>query len=233
MANNKDRMPPLLIDEVLLLVDTYFQLKSVSDSKQKRELIMDLSDSMRALPFYPWLRENPEFRSFAGMQMCLANVGYVDPDNSSTFGHGSKLQKKVFSEYVTDQNLLHNISKAIKRVSKIRFPLDYSFSDCIFGMLLPSYHCYLERTNQTICAVKESLTLQKKNCAVCGCDLFSQYIGFDLLEVHIEGPLYISANSGIISPSTLTPICPTCHKAVHSKLELFETVKLIEMLGRE
>ena len=230
--STKDRMPPLLIDEGILLVDTYFQLKTISDNAEKKERIKELSEAMKSLPFYPSLRGVPEFRSFAGMQMCLANVGYLDPDNKSTFGHGSSLQRKVFSEYYTDQKTLHSLANAIKKLSKEKFPIDYSFSDCSFGMMLPSYHLFLERTNQTVNAVQNVFVMQKKVCALCGQDLYSKYKDFDLMEIHIDGPLYSSLDVGSISPSMLTPICPTCHKAVHSKLEFYSILKLKEKLGK-
>ena len=46
------RMPSLTMDEVILLVDTYFQVKDITASTIKKELIQELSDSMRALPFF-------------------------------------------------------------------------------------------------------------------------------------------------------------------------------------
>ena len=63
------RMPQLTMDEVLLLVDTYFQLKEITDASFKKMLIQKLSDSMCKLPFFPELRNDLAFRSFAGMNM--------------------------------------------------------------------------------------------------------------------------------------------------------------------
>ena len=47
------RMPPLVIDEVILLVDTYFQLQKIKDTSIKNELIDELSNNMKKLPFFP------------------------------------------------------------------------------------------------------------------------------------------------------------------------------------
>lgn len=93
------RMPQLVIDEVILLVDTYFQLQEINDISIKNELIDELSKNMKKLPFFPDLRDDETFRSTDGMRMCLANVGYIDPNNSSKFGHGSALQRRVFEYY--------------------------------------------------------------------------------------------------------------------------------------
>ncbi|MBR1677455.1 MAG: hypothetical protein IJ706_09125 [Clostridia bacterium] len=89
-------MPQLVIDEVILLVDAYFRIQNISSISLKRELVNELSDSMKRLPFFPDLTYLEEFRSPEGMQMCLANVGFIDPENNSKFGHGSQLQRKVF-----------------------------------------------------------------------------------------------------------------------------------------
>ena len=107
MAQERRRMPQLLIDEVLLLVDTYFQLKNVENKEERSTLVEELSENMRSLPFYPEEAKNVEVRSVAGMQMCLANVGFVDPENTSKFGHGSALQRKVFEYYNVRQEMLH------------------------------------------------------------------------------------------------------------------------------
>jgi hypothetical protein len=234
LLNNtrKDRMPPLMVDEVLLLVDTYFQLKKVSSPTDRKELIVELSKAMRQLPFYPEFQDNPEFRSIAGMQMCIANVGYCDPENSSKFGHGSKLQKRVFDEYIEKQDVLHSISKAIIRISREQFYIDYSYSDCIFGMLLPSYHCYLERTNKVVYTVKKTLEFQRKDCSVCGSEVNKLFPGFDLMEIHIDVPLCDCVKPDVISPSTISFVCPTCHKAAHSKIEFFRISELKKKMGR-
>lgn len=41
------RMPQLVIDEVILLVDTYFQLQEINDISIKNELIDELSKNMK------------------------------------------------------------------------------------------------------------------------------------------------------------------------------------------
>lgn len=112
------RMPQLVVDEVLLLVDTYFQIKKASDAAEKKQIIAQLSENMRSLPFFKEKVSNPEFRSYAGMQMCLANVGYIDPENNSKFGHGSALQKKIFDCYVNRQFELHKLALAIVEIAK-------------------------------------------------------------------------------------------------------------------
>lgn len=42
----KRRMPPLTMDEVILLVDTYFCLQEVENKDTKEEMIVELSNGM-------------------------------------------------------------------------------------------------------------------------------------------------------------------------------------------
>ena len=107
------KMPQLVIDEVILLVDTYFQLQKIKAASIKNELVNELSKNMKKLPFFPDIRNDEAFRSPDGMRMCLANVGFIDPDNSSKFGHGSSLQRRVFEYYRDKQSLLRKIATAI------------------------------------------------------------------------------------------------------------------------
>ena len=228
MAQKRKRMPQLLIDEVLLLVDTYFQLKNIENKEERYEHIENLSNNIRALPLFPTESQNPEFRSIAGMQMCLANVGFIDPDNKSTFGHGSALQRKVFEYYRDKQEVLHRLTKSIMSISRENFPIDYSFQDSVYGMLLPSYHLHLERKSKTIQMVKKELASTGRSCCkLCGTDLSKLYSNSEeLLEVHIGAPLYKNNKSLIVSPSDLLIVCPTCHKLAHSKLDTFEAETL-------
>ena len=55
------RMPQLVMDEAILLVDTYFQLQEISDTSIKNELIDELSKNMKKLPFFPALRDEKLF----------------------------------------------------------------------------------------------------------------------------------------------------------------------------
>lgn len=64
------RMPPLVIDEVILLVDTYFQLQEIKDTSIKNELIDELSNNMKKLPFFPEFRDDEAFRSPVNFIKC-------------------------------------------------------------------------------------------------------------------------------------------------------------------
>ena len=225
----KKRMPPLTMDEVLLLVDTYYCLQNIESKAAKEEMIAELSKAMRSLPFYQELKNDPSFRSIDGMKMCLANVAWADPNTNSKFGHGSIAQRKVLEYYGDKKAELHAYSLAIKRLARTVFPLKTEFNGFIAGVLLPSYHCHLESTDKTIKAVlKEAKMQQQTRCRICGKDLSAVYgpHASELIELHINLPLSQNIPKDDLSPSDLILICPTCHKFSHTYPRYFETDKL-------
>ena len=225
----KKRMPPLTMDEVLLLVDTYYCLQDIESKATKEELIAELSLAMRTLPFYQELKDDPSFRSVDGMKMCLANVAWADPNTNSKFGHGSIAQRKVLEYYADKKTELHGYSLAIKRLAKTVFPINSDFSGFIAGAMLPSYHCHLESTDKTIKAVlKEARVQHQTKCRVCGQDLSTVYgaCASELIELHINLPLSQNTPKTELSPSDLILLCPTCHKLAHAHPRYYDTDNL-------
>lgn len=230
---SKKRMPPLTMDEVLLLVDTYYCLQKVENRETKEEMIAELSKAMHSLPFYQEYKNDPSFRSIDGMKMCLANVAWSDPNANSKFGHGSIAQRKVLDYYGNKKEELHAYSLAIKKLEGIGFPIKVEFSGFIAGTLLPSYHCYLESTSKTIkVMLKEAAIQRQTRCRICGQDLSTVYgsNASELIELHIDLPLSQNTPRDDFSPSDLILICPSCHKLAHSNPQYFETDKLKSVL---
>lgn len=219
------RMPQLVIDEVILLVDTYFQLQEIQDFSIRNELIDELSKNMKALPFFPDLREDEAFRSPDGMRMCLANVGFIDPDSSSKFGHGSALQRRVFEYYYDKKRVLRKIAIAIVLLSQKDIVLDPMYDDFIGGQIVASYHKHLEKTNKVVKRVlSENKQTGQTICGLCGCDLSKTYIyAEDLMEVHINIPIEDYVHTIEVYPASTILVCPTCHKFVHSDPKLYST----------
>ena len=227
MAETK-RMPPLTMDEVILLIDTYFSLQKVGNKLVKRELVEDLSKCLRALPFYPELKTYDNFRSYDGMMMCLANVAYADPEAKSSFGHGSAKQRLVLSYYRHRKNELHVCAQAIKKLSSVDFPLCDEYFNFIAGALLPSYHIFTEKRNRTIMAVtRETKNRRGTICRVCERNMNDIYEdASNLMEIHINMPLSQNTTKFSPSPADLVLLCPSCHKLAHTAPEFFEVNNL-------
>lgn len=225
----KKRMPPLTMDEVLLLVDTYYCLQNIESKAAREEIIADLSKSMRSLPYHQEQKANSSFRSIDGMKMCLANVAWADPNTSTKFGHGSIAQRKVLEYYNDKKSELHAYSLAIRELTRTAFPIKTEFNGFIAGALLPSFHCHLECTSKIIKAVLEEAKIQQQTrCRICGQDLSAVYGSYasKLIELHINLPLSQNTFNYNLSPSDLILVCPTCHKLAHTNPRYFEAYKL-------
>lgn len=222
------RMPPLTIDEVILLIDAYFCLQKVENKQVKRELVENLSKCLRALPFYPELKIYDNFRSYDGMMMCLANVAYADPEAKSNFGHGSAKQRLVLSYYSHRKDELHAYAQAIKKLSSVDFPLCDEYFDFVAGALLPSYHIFTEKRNRIIMAVeRETKNHRGTICRVCERDMNDIYEdASNLMEIHINLPLHQNTAKFSPSPADLVLLCASCHKLAHTAPEFFEVNNL-------
>lgn len=161
------RMPPLTIDEVLLLVDTYFTLNNVItpvvDPNERKELISDLSANMRRLPFYPNLRNDPRFRSVKGMELCLRNVNASSrPENTLTFAQPSRLTKYIYNYYSDNPKRLHDIVEKILAITDFDFPLLPEYADSVEGQILPSYNKHLQE-KKTVKEIQPNPPAQKSS----------------------------------------------------------------------
>lgn len=218
------RMPPLTMDEVILLIDAYFSLQKVENKQVKRELVEDLSKCLRALPFYPELKSYNNFRSFDGMMMCLANVAYADPEAKSSFGHGSAKQRLVLSYYRHRKDELHTYAQAIKKLSSVNYPLCDEYFYFVAGAMLPSFHIFTERRNRVVLAVKREMMNHRGTlCRVCERDMNDIYEdASSLMEIHINLPLHQNTTKLSPSPADLIMLCTSCHKLAHTAPEYFE-----------
>lgn len=225
----KKLMPSMKIDEVILLVDAYFHIIEVSANTARLEIICDLSNKMRSLPFYPELRSYPAFRSPAGMEMCLAKVGCVDPENKSAFSRGSSLQRKVFDYYHDKKAELRETAECIISLANVGFSQMSEYSEYIGGQLPISYHCHLEATDKSVLRIKkECINYHMTKCVVCGEDLEIKYRddATSIMEAHISTPLSQHRAHMNISTTDILLLCPACHRLAHSKPRLFDESSL-------
>ena len=232
MVENK-RMPPLRIDEVILLVDTFFQMKDIKSSVVRSEILSDLSNKMRSLPFYPGLRSNPSFRSPSGMEMLINNLRTNFDDSKKPYGQLSALRKEVCSYYFENKDKLRGIAECIFTLSNSVFPQLPEYKNYIGGQLPISYHHYLEATDKIVLRLKnECFNYHKTKCVVCGEDLEIRYgdDAISLLEAHIAVSLSQHRANMSISTTDILLLCPACHRLAHSNPELFDEANLKKRL---
>lgn len=221
------KMPPLVIDEIILLIDTYYKICATDDKALQNLYREDLSSTLRGLPFFPEHKNNPRFRNVAGMTLLLMNI-----DNVLTkkwpITKLSKLKFEIIKHYEHDQIMLRNIAQAIKLIS---------FSQGIYGLppmtnrffwggnLLLGYHIQLETISNLAIQVQKNLVgLNVSTCSICSIDLSKKYDSraTNLLELHFAAPIEWYAENKSPTTNQLIYLCPNCHRFAHSEVSLFE-----------
>jgi len=227
-------MPTLVIDEVILIVDAYFQLKNCTDNKVRIEYLTDLSKRLKKLAFFPELVENPYFRNITGMKLLIQTVSQLESGNQKLH-NPSKTQRRVFEYYQDKTEILHGIAIGISDIGAEKILNLQDYNDFIGGSILMSKHIELERTDKTIYNVRNSLYQRKvTTCYCCHTDLEEIYgdNASELMEVHYAYPLYQYRRNHETLSSYVIPVCPICHKLAHSEVLTFEEDELMRKLTK-
>jgi len=143
----KKRMPPLRIDEVILLVDTYFQLREIESHALRLEMLSDLSSNMRSLPFNADICNDPAFRSPSGMDMLINNLRTNYDASKKPYGQLSAKRRKVYDYYLERRQELNEIAKCILSISNMSFPI---LSEYMNNVLQFAHSIYLNLTHPCI-----------------------------------------------------------------------------------
>lgn len=221
------KMPPLVMDEIILLIDTYYKICAMDDKVLQQLYREDLSTTLRSLPFFPEYRNNSKFRNVAGMTLLLMNI-----DNALTnkwpITKLSRSKLDIINRYNDDQTLLSNIAQAIKLIS---FSQDFfgllPVTNHIFlgGNLLLGYHIQLETKSDLSIQVKRNMVdLNISTCSICHDDLSYTYnsMASNLMELHFSAPIKWYTEKNLPTTNQFIFICPNCHHLAHSDVSLFE-----------
>lgn len=214
------RQPKWTIDEVILGVNTFFEIGDVRQIVIDNPLVVELSETLRKLQIHKKCDET--FRNLAGVRMTLFCIASLDNKSAYSMRAYTKLQKQVYDYYFDKKLELEKISLAIRNC----LPLPFSYyepinAECfIGGNILFLYHLYLENQTKQAQFIKRDIKNRgKSRCSVCGVDLQDKYgcYGVDLLELHYNEEVSNFRNSMAILPGKFVPICPSCHKISHKK----------------
>jgi len=201
-------MPNLVIDEVILLVDTYFKIKTKTESPNL--LIMNLSSNLKQMPFFPEFRGREDFPNENGMRIMLQSLSFFQNGRETTL-QPSKMQRRVYGYYCCKQELLHNISESIISVAKEN--IDYihiNDSDFIGGSILYNKHLEIENEDTSIKHLLIGLRqLQRFECGICGKDLSITYGDYatELLEMPFQYAHAVTSWRTMISSCLRKRIC--------------------------
>lgn len=164
------RQPKWVIDEVILAMDTYFQIGSVHNINPKNPLVVDLQRTLRSLPIHEGHKSEDKFRNLNGITMILLNIASLDENAQYSLRHAAKLQYLVWDYYKNKKDYLNAVARAI------RYCLPLPFKYCVNtdidqlgfmqGTILYQFHRFIElETKEAKGRRKEAIESGQSSCA--------------------------------------------------------------------
>jgi len=228
------RNPKWHRDEIILALDLYFD-KNLGSMDSRNPKIIELSTLLNKLPIFDNKPNELTFRNPNGVTLKLSNFKALDPNYQ---GKGmeaySNLDRKVFEEFSSDINRLHQIANSIKQisnnpinsieVSKIENDETSETDSVKEGQVLYKFHKVRERDRKIIDAKKKRILKEKGvlKCEVCGFDFEKTYgeIGKGYIECHHLIPLSNFQVNKETRLDDLALLCSNCHRMIHKDLSI-------------
>jgi 5-methylcytosine-specific restriction protein A len=228
------RNPKWHRDEIILALDLYFD-KDLGPIDPLNPKIIALSELLNKLPIFDYKPDQKTFRNPNGVSLKLSNFKALDPnyEGKGMKGH-SILDNKVFQEFSSDIQLLHQIAIKIKEVSdnrklsneiyKIENDETSETNSVKEGQVLYKLHKLRERNRKIIEAKKNKVLNEGKKleCEACEFDFGKTYgkLGEGYIECHHLIPL---SNFQVNKETTLDDLallCSNCHRMIHKDLSI-------------
>ncbi|TVR16481.1 MAG: HNH endonuclease [Balneolaceae bacterium] len=226
------RNPKWHRDEIILALDLYSRLEPGQINSSNPD-IQELSSILNRLPIHEVRPDEAKFRNPNGVSLKLSNFLAIDP---SYHGKGmqsfSQLDKKVFEEFESDTEELHNIASRIRAVSQ-----DLKLANKLYlineeddrefevreGSVIYKLHKFRERDSRIIQKKKEKefIKFGRLPCEACTFDFYKKYgqLGYKYIECHHRTPLSEFSSSSKTTLNDLALVCSNCHRMLHRKLD--------------
>ena len=231
------RNPPWNKDELILALDTYFQMRPhgypINDQR-----VQDLSVLLKKMGnLNSQTAEN--YRTPASVVMKLMNFRSIDPDYPGAgLTASARSDKEVWVEFSGDRDRLKEISDTIRnsyRSAEILEQAEYSdITEASEGRTLTRLHVTRER-NRKLVESKKKKTLKEQGflaCEVCGFDFEKTYgsRGHGFIECHHTKPLHTLGKEEKTNLKDLALLCANCHRMVHSQRPWLSVEELKRLL---
>lgn len=229
------KMPPLNMDEVLLLIDTYNNIRKTKNAATKTSFYRELSSLLRSLPFYPEFKDRPQFRSDSAVEIMLNNIFYSETQREGAWTRLTQRQVQVIEYYKNDKYLLHDIGATIRSIKKsdINMPLYEAADEFMGGTMLYSFHRYIEEKGEQARLFAEDFKGETV-CHICGEDM-SRHYGAQaekMMSVHYAAPISWYPSALQVSSAEYMLLCPACHKFAHTEVRFLEGDALYKAINK-
>jgi len=218
------RQPIWTSDEVLLAVNTYFEIGDYRKISPDNPLVIELSQTLRDLPLHGHINET--FRNLSGTEMTLKSIAKLDTNAKYSMKAFTNLQREIYNYYQNRQLFLRRLCYTMKACLPLPFEYrrDVSSPSNMTGNILYQNHLYIEQKSKTAKLVKANARGRLKSiCQVCEKDLSQIYgeNGPELLEQHYAEDITNYSKLMNVLQSRFINICPICHKLAHINPEMY------------
>lgn len=220
------RLPNWTWDETVLAFDLFLleYAEPLRYPDGTHEVVRKLSDLLRGLPLHPmWARSDPRFRNPSGVARKIQNLMWQATGEQFGSPNGSATDARVVAEML-DPDEVRRIAVAIRDAGEhladaVMDPDEAEDPESVEGAVLEYQHKRRERDRRLVQRKKDQLLKAGKPllCEACGVDVAGEYdlVTGAVIECHHRLPLTSGVRTTKLSDLTL--VCPTCHRALHSR----------------
>ncbi|NLW30560.1 MAG: HNH endonuclease [Fibrobacter sp.] len=209
--------------EILLVLDFYFDYYRNKNISEKSNEIKKLSDKIRSLNLFETyeIDDYDKFRNTSSVHLKLRNLKFIDTNGIDGLEGGSKLDRSLFERYKNNQKLLKQNIITFHFTKTNHFPSDFmdELTATTEGKVFYTEHLTRERDNNIVSEKKrKALTLKKCKCEICGFDFFEKYgnLGYGFIECHHKTPIGDnSIGERMTNVNDLALVCSNCHSMLH------------------
>ena len=226
-AGGPEGAPPAWTwDETVLAYDLYLRkyAEPLRYPDAAHPLVRNLSTLLRQLPLHPHrLRADPRFRNPAGVARKIQNLMWEATGHTAGSEHTSAMDRRVVSELPNPeevQRIAAAIGDASSQIGDAPvITLDDEPGGAVEGAILEHTHRRRERDRKIVQRKKDQLAKAGLPllCEACGVDVAGRYdlAAGAVVECHHLLPL--AGGERTTRLEDLALVCPTCHRALHSR----------------
>ncbi len=204
--------------------------------------VQELSNLLQKMSIHPVDARLPNFRNFAGVAQKTRNIETVHPDYVGRPSNGSKLDKEVLLEFLSDPQRMHGYAQRLREAAAKDEPVAISQilgdedESVLEGRYLLRMHKVWER--KPALRAKKIKAVQARGeplrCEACDFDFEQTYgdRGQGFIECHHVQPLHETGERST-TIKDLALLCSNCHRMIHRKPPWPTPVQLRELISEQ
>ncbi|NEQ96998.1 MAG: hypothetical protein F6K30_09770 [Cyanothece sp. SIO2G6] len=236
-ANQPEQDPPWVRDELILILNLYFQ-HSQDNLTQNHPKIIEVSEILNSLSIHPESSDQATLRSPGDIYMQLRNFQRFElNDEQSELKSSNSLEEKIWIELSVNKENLNNLAKLIITSGYLNSPQvnvvdeEEEFPE---GKIAYREHRRRERNRKLVKKAKQARKSRDGylRCEVCNFDFHKAYgdVGEDYIECHHTKPVSQLKPHDKTTIRDLALVCANCHRMLHRKRPWLHPLELKEII---